>query len=161
MNESVYIETTIPSYLSARSSRDLIVAAHQRITHEWWEGQREKYQLFISPIVVTECSAGDPERAKARLALLTEMTLLEYSPRIDSLTEQIMGGLRIPQSKRLDAMHLAYAVEYQIDFVMTWNCSHLANAQSEKALASFCKQKNVWMPILCTPEEVTMEEESP
>jgi predicted nucleic acid-binding protein len=149
---TVYLETTIPSYLTARPSRDLLVAAHQQLTREWWEEERGKYELLISPRVAEEARRGDPDAASQRLALLAELSMLEPSPSVDELASAIFEGLHVPDRAVGDAMHLAYAMHYEVDYLLTWNCAHLANAATLKALALFAQESGLWLPIVCTPE---------
>ena len=99
MQQTVYIETTIVSYPAARPSRDLIVAAHQQVTRDWWDEQREKYRLLASPVVVAECAAGNPEQADARQRALAEAEVLESSSQIDALAERVAAALNIPDTK--------------------------------------------------------------
>lgn len=149
---TVYLETTIPSYLTARPSRDLLVAAHQQLTREWWEEERGKYELLVSPRVAEEARRGDPDAASDRLALLAELSMLEPSPSVDELASAIFEGLHVPDRAVGDALHLAYAMHYEVDYLLTWNCAHLANAATLKALALFAQESGLWLPIVCTPE---------
>ena len=156
---TVYLETTIPSYLTARPSRDLLVAAHQQLTREWWEEERGKYELLVSARVAEEARRGNPDAASRRLALLAELSLLEPSRPVDELASAIFERLHVPDRAVGDALHLAYAMHYEVDYLLTWNCAHLANAVTLKALALFAQESGLWLPIVCTPEALMPERE--
>jgi predicted nucleic acid-binding protein len=128
------------------------VAAHQQLTREWWEEERGKYELLVSPRVAEEARRGDPDAARHRLALLAELSMLEPSPSVDELASAIFEGLHVPDRAVGDALHLAYAMHYEVDYLLTWNCAHLANAATLKALALFAQESGLWLPIVCTPE---------
>jgi predicted nucleic acid-binding protein len=156
---TVYLETSIISYLAARPSRDIRTRRHQMLTRRWWGKERHQYSVFISPIVFDEASKGDPDRAAARVRILGELQSLEPSAEIDVLGEGVRKGRRMPIEARLDALHLAYAIQYEMDYLATWNCAHLANAQSMRLLADFTQAQGLWLPIICTPEEMISEKE--
>ncbi len=151
---AVYLETTIVSYYVARPSRDLITAARQQMTREWWEGERGKYTLAVSPVVLAEAQAGDPAATRRRLDALTGCVVLQGSEEIDALADCIRAVLGIPEPKKLDAFHVAYAVFYRIPYLLTWNCAHLADPEVELKLARFCLGQDLWVPIVCTPEHM-------
>ena len=156
---TVYLETTIPSYLAPRPSRDLVTAAHQGLTWQWWEQERGKYRLFVSPRVWEEAQEGDPDAARRRMDMLAEVAMLEPSSAVDALASEILKRLRIPDKALADAFHLAYAVDYEIDYLLTWNCAHLANGPNLKALATYTHEEGLWLPIVCTPEALTPRRE--
>jgi predicted nucleic acid-binding protein len=157
--KAVYVETTIVSYLVARPSRDLIVAAHQELTREWWDTERGKYTLVVSPVVLAEAEAGDPDPARRRLDALTGCEVLRGCAEIDALADRIQPALGIPEAKKLDAFHLAYAVFYRIPYLLTWNCTHLADPEVELGLARFCIAQDLWVPVVCTPEHLLSRRE--
>ena len=157
MKPKVYIETTIPSYLAARPTRDLIVAAHQEITRLWWLEQRDKFSLFISRLVINEAGSGDRGAAKERLRLLHGIAELEVSDEVASLAELLIARSVIPPRAATDAAHIAVAAVHAMDFLMTWNCSHLANAMIATQIRQVCDAAGYKCPVICTPEELLEE----
>lgn len=151
---TLYIETTIPSYLVARPSRDIIVLAHQQLTKEWWDDYRHLYEMFISQIVLDEIKQGDPEMASKRIEILQEIPMLEINNEVENLAEKYFSSLKFPAKAMRDAFHLAYAVIYEINFLATWNCTHLANANVLFLLSKLNKEWGYETPIICTPEEL-------
>ncbi|MCL5279103.1 MAG: type II toxin-antitoxin system VapC family toxin [Planctomycetes bacterium] len=152
MKPRVYIETTIPSYLAARPTRDLIVAAHQEITRQWWLERRNKFDLFISQFVINEAGDGDREAAKDRLRLLHGLAVLEVSDRVTSLAELLIARSVVPPRAAADAAHIAVAAVHAMDFLVTWNCAHLANAMMATEIARVCALAGCKCPVICTPE---------
>lgn len=157
MKLRLYVETTVPSYLTSRPSRDLIVAGHQQITREWWEKRRHGFQLYISQLVVDEASAGDPGAARERLKLIQDLPLLDITPEVGVLAAGILASGIMPPKAATDAAHIAIAAVHGMDFLVTWNCVHLANAVIAKALAKICGRHGYECPGICTPEELLGE----
>ena len=157
MKSRLYLETTIPSYLTSRPSRDLIIAGHQQITREWWETRRDNFQLFISQLVVDEAGAGDPEAARKRLKVLQGLSLLDITPEVAELASNILASGKIPRKAAADAAHIAIAAVQGMDFLVTWNCVHIANATIAKALALICREHGCECPVICTPEALMGE----
>jgi hypothetical protein len=157
MKPKVYIETTIPSYLAARPTRDLIVAAHQEITRQWWLERRDRFDLFISQFVVNEAGGGDPEAAEERLRLLDGIAALEVSAEVTSLAELLVARSAVPPRAAADAAHIAVATVHAMDFLMTWNCTHLANAMMTAQIVQVCDAAGYSCPVICTPEELLEE----
>jgi predicted nucleic acid-binding protein len=152
MKSRLYLETSVPSYLTSRPSRDLIVAGHQELTREWWDTRRELFQIYISQLVLDEASAGDPDAARSRLQVLNDLPLLSITPQVVELTSAILSSGRIPRKAASDATHIATAAVHGIEFLVTWNCTHIANASIAKALASVCREHGCEFPVICTPE---------
>jgi predicted nucleic acid-binding protein len=119
---TVYIETSVISYLTAKPSRDLIVAAHQQITNDWWENALPNYDAFISPIVLEEVSRGDADAVQSRLEKVANFPVLEVLPEVRNLADAYFSALDIPEKARADAYHLAIVSWHGIDFVVSWNC---------------------------------------
>ena len=157
MKSRLYLETTIPSYLTSRPSRDLIIAGHQQVTRDWWERRRGDFQIYISQLVLDEAGAGDPVAARQRLRVLQSLPLLDITPEVAELTSGILASGKIPRRAATDAAHIAIAAVHGMDFLVTWNCVHIANAAIVKALASICRQHGCECPVICTPEEVLGE----
>jgi predicted nucleic acid-binding protein len=159
LKKSVYIETTIPSYYLSRPSRDIIVLAHQEITRVWWEKRLTLYRPYISQVVIEEIKRGDESAAKKRLELIAGFEILEATTEIEKLASRYMGVLNLPAKAIRDAAHLAFACMYHIDFLVTWNCTHLANAEIIRTLGAYNLSNDIPVPIICTPEIMIREEE--
>jgi hypothetical protein len=151
---TVYLETTVPSYLVAEPSHDVVVAGHQRTTHEWWQTASDPFELMISESVHKELSAGDPELAKRRLALVQGLSLLVSSKEVEDLSNTYACELGLVGRALNDLPHIAFSVFYKVDFLVTWNCAHLANAMVERKLREINARLRLWMPAICTPEEL-------
>lgn len=156
MQPKVYLETSVVSYLTAWSSRDLVKAAHQTITREWWRG-RTRFDLYVSQVVLREASAGDPEAARLRMESISALPVLSASPEAGRLAQQLVAQGSLPPKAAVDALHIAIAVVNGIDYVLTWNCTHIANAAMRLKIEAICRQCGYEPVILCTPEEL-MEE---
>jgi predicted nucleic acid-binding protein len=154
----IYIETSIVSYLTARPSRDIIVAAHQQVTREWWDLQRADFQLFVSAAVKQEAAAGDPTFAAARATALQGITILDITDGAQSLAEQLADRLPLPEKARTDALHIAIAVVHGMDYLVTWNCRHIANATLRSRIEEVCAEAGYQAPIICTPDELSGRE---
>lgn len=154
MKARVYIETTIISYLAARPSRDLIVAARQELTRDWWEHDRGRYELCTSRLVIDEASVGDPIVAGARISLLSDMTMMHLSTAAEAMADDLIAQRLLPAAAGEDALHLAIAVDHGLDYLLTWNCRHLANATLRSRLELQCARVGLRMPVICTPEEL-------
>jgi hypothetical protein len=154
MQPSLYIETTVPSYYVSRYSRDVIVLAHQQITRVWWETRLADFRAYISPVVLEEGRAGDPEEARRRLELLGQFEILQASEAVERLAAQYVAEFSLPGRAIRDAAHLAFACIYEMDFMVTWNCAHIANAQIIRRLIRFNAVVGLATPTICTPEEL-------
>lgn len=154
MKQKVYLETTVPSYLAARPTRDLIVAAHQEITREWWLKRRNSFDLFISPLVIVEASDGDPGAARERISILEGISELAVTANADVLTRLLLARGAVPPQFTNDAAHIAIATVHHMDFLLTWNCKHLANAARLRKLMAVCSEAGYVCPVICTPEEL-------
>lgn len=159
MKPTVYLETTVPGYYTARPSRDVIVLAHQEITRGWREQRRFSFDVYISPVVLEEAGQGDPAQVRLRLDLLSGLPVLEATAEVESLAETYIRELRIPPKAIRDAAHLAFACRYSMDYLVTWNCTHIANAEIVRRLRSVNLARGVETPVICTPEELMGTEE--
>jgi hypothetical protein len=157
MRPTLYIETSIISYLAANPSRDLITAAHQQTTHTWWRERRQDFNLYVSQVVLDEAAAGDPEVAKRRMELLKGVPLLDPIPEAADLTTALIGRLNLPTRAGADAAHIAVAACHNMNFLLTWNCTHIANAELRPRIERICREKGYAVPILCTPDELMGE----
>jgi hypothetical protein len=160
MKPKAYIETSVISYYTARPSRDLIVAAHQEITHDWWDNQRSDYDLYTSQVVQDEASAGDPEAAGKRIQALQGIELLDVSDEAADLAEKLLAQKCLPKKAAEDALHIAIATIHRMDYLITWNCKHIANAQMRSAIENAIHQNGYQPPIICTPEELLGEKDN-
>jgi len=158
MKAKVYLETTIPSYLVARPSRDLLIAAHQQLTREWWESRGPQFDLFVSEPVLEEAAAGDAILAKKRLVLLAEIRVLALTEGILKLAESLVAEGPIPPKAGGDALHIAIATAYACEYLLTWNCRHIANAEIQRAARLVVRRHGFELPTICTPEELMGEE---
>ncbi len=154
MPERVYIETTVVSYLTARPSRDVVIAGHQQVTHEWWDTRRTSYELCVSQLVLQEAGAGDAQAAQERLAVLQPMTLLETTAAALALAKEFIRTGILPAKAGDDALHIAIAATQRVPYLLTWNCRHLANATMRPLIESMCASNGTKAPIICTPEEL-------
>jgi hypothetical protein len=154
--ESVYIETTIVSYLVARPSSAPLVAAKQGITREWWELRRPLFACFVSEAVLQEAAQGDEAQAARRLAALRGMAKLQASVEAEHLAEAFLDAA-LPERAAIDAAHLSIATVCGAKYLLTWNCAHLANAQILDRLEPIALRRGFALPRVCTPEELMGE----
>jgi hypothetical protein len=157
VKQKVYIETTMISYLTSRPSRDLIVAGHQQVTQDWWERRSQDFHLVASELVVQEAGAGDEDAAGARLKVLDDLELLAVSNEALELAEALVVSGPLPETASEDALHIAIAVTNGVDYLITWNCKHLANAAMRSSIERVCRERGCEPVIICTPEELQEE----
>jgi hypothetical protein len=150
----LYLETTVPSYLTAWPSRDLIRAGHQQITKEWWQTRRAGFDLYISQFVLDEVAAGDPEAARERLAAIQGLPMLDLTEGVAELAGALKTSLALPSTAVTDAAHIAIAAVHGMHFLLTWNCTHIANAEMALAIEKACQTQGFVCPVICTPEEL-------
>lgn len=154
MKPTVYLETTIASYLTARPGRELVVAAHQKLTMEWWKRHRDRFSLFVSALVLYEAGRGDPDAAARRLAELRGIAILDVNDEARELVRRIVeSGLLLANAVE-DAFHVAIATLHGMDYLLTWNCRHIANAEIIRGLDELCEELGYELPTLCTPEQL-------
>ncbi len=152
--QTVYIETSIVSYLTARPSRDVVSAGRQQITIDWWNEILPKYKCVISPAVIQEASLGHPEASHRRLTALKDIDLILLTDDIINLQQILLEQGALPQKADLDALHIAFATIHKIDYLLTWNCKHIANAHTRPIIEKICYENCQHFPILCTPNEL-------
>ncbi len=153
MEKLIYIETSIVSYYTARPSRDLVIAARQEITHEIWPILQKQFILYISALVIQEASRGDNEAAKKRLSALSGIPVLEISQETQEIARTLISDNAIPPEHEEDALHIAVASINGIDFLLTWNCKHIANADTLPRIYEMLRDANFRPPLIVTPEE--------
>lgn len=154
MKKSVYIETSVASYLTARPSRDVRAAAWQQITSQWWEDVRSDFELFTSELVIVEASAGNPEAAARRLEALQGIAELAIDEEVRELTGQLISKGGFPSGAEADALHVAVAAVHRIDYLLTWNFRHIDNAAKKPIIRSICDAAGYSCPEICTPLEL-------
>jgi len=152
--KSVYLETTIISYLAALPSRDLIKAARQQIAWEWWNQRRQEFDLYVSELVVEEASGGDAQAASRRMDIIEEIPILDVSAEAERLAADLMGECLLPAGAVDDALHLAVAASHGMDYLLTWNCKHLANAELIHIFETRLLDRGLQAPFICTPDEL-------
>ncbi len=153
----VYLETSVISYLTARLSTNLIVAAHQQLTVAWWEERRKRFALFVSQAVIDEVIAGDKSAAEKRLAIVKKISVLDISDSVVDLAEHLIHVKAVPKKAVQDAYHVAVSAVHGMDYLLTWNCKHIANAEMRLRIQEACRDQGVTSPIICTPEELSGE----
>ncbi len=154
MKPKVYLETTIPSLLTAWPSRDVSIAGQQQTTRDWWNERSQRYELFVSVLVMKEVESGDAKAASERVARLQECRVLPYPKEAEELTRALMSSRLIPARAEADAAHIATATVHGMDFLPTWNCRHIANAAIVEKLRDICQREGFPAPVICTPHEL-------
>ena len=152
MKPKLYLETSIISYLTAKPSRDVVIAGHQAATRDWWENHRDRYDMYVSETVYDEASAGDTEIAAKRLALISGMPILGVNEEIGVLVDKLIEDGPLPQKARVDAVHLATAIFHQLDYLLTWNCKHIANPAFFWKITQVCDIMGYGGILIYTPD---------
>jgi hypothetical protein len=148
--DAVYIETTIISYLRQKPSPQVVTAARQLLTHRWWNEERSNYELVVSQYVIDEASGGDPTRAADRLATLDGIPLLPHDPEIPRIAAAIVSLGVLPPKAQVDALHIATVAHHRIQYLLTWNCKHIANAKILPRIHAVLEDLEIPIPIICT-----------
>ncbi|HLB58472.1 MAG TPA: type II toxin-antitoxin system VapC family toxin [Bdellovibrionota bacterium] len=151
---TVYIETSVISYFAAKPSADLLSLAKQHLTTMWWERTLPKVNAHISPFVLEELKAGDQEAANERMQVCKMFPVLDETPEITPLSRAYLVEMKLPERAEADAFHIACATVYQMNFLLTWNCSHIANAFVRRKIEDINLRKGYETPVICTPEEL-------
>ena len=152
--ETVYIETTVISYYAARRTRDLIAAAHQEITLEWWEKALPFFEPYVSQIVFDEISRGDTKAVQDRLAAIKGFGVLEMTPEVAALADTYFAALDIPEKARNDSYHLALAVYHGMDYLVSWNCTHVTAGRVRSIVEIVNDERGLHTSTICTSEEL-------
>jgi hypothetical protein len=160
MSQRVYLETSVISYLAALPSRDLVVAGHQQVTSERWQ-RRARFDLYVSEAVLQEAARGDAQAASRRATALAGISVLATAPRALALAKSFVAAAAIPEKAAIDAVYVALAAVHGIDFLLTWNCTHIANAVIRPKLETLCWRAGHRPPVICTPLELLEEEDEP
>lgn len=160
MNRSVYIESSIISYLAARPSRDLVIAGHQAVTAEWWDNHRLRYDAYVSPLVVEEISAGDASAAEKRLSVVADIPSVSIAAGAESLASALLASNAVPANCARDALHIAIAATQGMDYLVTWNFKHIDNASTRTMVVNVVSNSGFVCPVLCSPEELMGEDDA-
>lgn len=153
MKRKVYIETSVVSYLTARPSKNVIEAGHQQSTYQFWD-RRDEFDLFASELVLTECAGGDSEAASKRLAALRGIELFDITSQSIELAKDLLIAGIVPSKASEDALHISIATVHFADYLLTWNCRHIANPEIQARIAERFRNKGLLLPFICTPEEL-------
>ena len=151
---TVYIETTIIGYLTSWPRKDPLVAGQQTLTREWWDQERNDYDLVTSAVVRSEAAAGDATAAAERLAVIDKLRFLSITPESIALAQSLLSRLAIPPTEDRDAAHVGIAAAHGAHYLLTWNCRHLANATLRPKIELVCREQGYEPPIICTPQEL-------
>ncbi len=154
MAASVYLETSVVSYLTSRPARDVVVLAHQQLTREWCDVRRNLYELFSSEIVLAEAERGDPEAALARREILRQTKQLSANAAAEQLVPALLAATGLPAKALADMAHIAVATVHGMQYLLTWNCKHIANATVQRSVIKACRERGYEPPVICTPEEL-------
>jgi hypothetical protein len=154
MKPTVYLETTVIGCLAMRVSNMLRAAANQQTTRDWRENHRHRFDVFVSRFVVDECSGGDPVAAQQRLAYVEDIPLLAMSDVVTSLAERLVSGVPLPKKAGVDALHISIAAVNGIEYLLTWNCKHIANPMLRSRIERLCRDWGYEAPVICTPQEL-------
>ena len=157
MKQRVYIETSVLSYLTSRPSKDKIVAAHQLVTKEWWKRQSSRFDLCVSEIVLREAARGDTKAAEKRLQIAATCIVLPLTDALLTVAEYFMDQGQMPKKSAEDILHIALATVHRVDYLLSWNSAHIANAEIQKKLSKIAEKLHYELPILCTPLELSGE----
>ncbi|MEW5768070.1 MAG: type II toxin-antitoxin system VapC family toxin [bacterium] len=154
MRKKVYIETSIVSYLTGRPSRNLFAAAWQSLTVEWWEKRRKIFEVFVSELVIEEAGRGDPELSQRRLKAIEGIPLLKLTDSAVELSKKLISEGALPTKATDDALHIALSTVHNIDYLLTWNCRHIDNAETKPLVRSVIIANGYNYPEICTPQEL-------
>ena len=154
MNPTVYLETTFIGYLAMQPSAVLRIAANQQTTHEWWVERRHRYSVHVSRFVVAECAAGNADYAADRLRVLADVPLLQVNPEAETLAARLLAEGPLPQKAATDALHISVAATNGIEYLLTWNCRHIANPAFRPRIESIRRRMGYGPPVICTPQEL-------
>ena len=154
MKATVYVETSVFGYLTGRQSRDLVAAARQAVTQDWWENSRQEFALFISVLVRSEGAAGDKDAAKLRLEAMQGIRLLEITEEAVALSGILLEKVPFPERFTEDALHIAVAAVGGMDYLLTWNFKHINNAQMKNKVRMIVEHAGYACPVICSPEEL-------
>jgi hypothetical protein len=154
MSAPVYIETTIVSYLTAQPTRDLVLAARQELTREWWNEHKPRFAVYVSALVLREAAEGDRDAAARRLQAIAGIPSLGLKDEALALAQRLVQRRAIPSAAPEDALHIAVAAVHEMDYLLTWNFAHMANAIMRQRIEAAVADAGCRCPVICTPEEL-------
>ena len=154
MKPTVYIESSVISYLASRPSRDVVIAGRQAISHEWWENHRQRFELRVSALVEEEISRGDSVAAGRRIAWIEDIPSLAVSDEAMALAELLVTQGAVPKGSEEDALHIGIAAAQGADYLLTWNFRHINNAEMKSVITKVVESQGLVCPQLCSPEEL-------
>jgi predicted nucleic acid-binding protein len=151
---AVYLETSVISYLVGHLSRDVVVLGNQELTRDWWANRRALYELFVSEVVISEVGSGDADLARQRVAICADLRLLAVSDDAERLAPLLTKAAGMASNAATDALHVALAAVHGMDYLLSWNCTHIANATMRRAIDKQCRSSGYEPPVICTPQEL-------
>ena len=154
MKPTVYLETSVISYRAARPSRDLLVAAHQQVTYEWWERVFPLCDAFVSPVVLEAIAHGDSDAAHRRQQSIATFPVLEVVSEVHALASAYFAAIPLPDKAQADAYHLALAAWHGLDYLVSWNCPPIVSGRVRMIIEEVKAEFGIRTPIICTPEEL-------
>jgi len=154
MKQKIYIETSVISYLCGRLSRNLVVAANQRLTHDWWKTCLQKYDAYVSELVLDEICVGDPAAADKRKKAIKGMIVLPINADVEHIAGEILKRAALPQKVMVDILHISIASVFKMDYLLTWNCAHIANPRWQARIRLIVGKLGCIMPEICTPQQL-------
>ena len=154
MKTSVYVESSVISYLTARPSRDVVKSARQAITEEWWQTDRKRFEVFISALVEEEISSGDASAARRRLDAVKDIPSADISIEAMNIAEALIASVAVPENSKEDALHIGIATANGMEYLLTWNFKHINNAEKKKHIVKVINALGYQCPSLCSPEEL-------
>jgi predicted nucleic acid-binding protein len=152
--KTVYIETSIVSYLTARPSGNLLAAAWQKVTIDWWDTQRERFNLYVSATVIEEAKKGDSLAAARRVEVVENISFLPITEAVAAFAKLLINEKALPEKALDDALHIAVSAVHKIDYLLTWNCRHIDNAETKPIIRRICEINGYFCPEICTPQEL-------
>ncbi len=155
MKPTVYVETSVIGDLTSWPSGDLVVAARQKITRDWWRDAQARFELIVSDVVLREAGTGDPQAVQDRLATLNGLPILPPSQEAQDLADALLAQGAVPITEPEDAAHIALAVVNGIEYLVTWNFKHIANAAMRLKINNVCTTAGYVPVAICTPEELS------
>jgi hypothetical protein len=158
MKPTVYLETSVVSYLASIPNRDVVIAANQQITRDWWETDRTSFTLYVSQLVISEALAGDKTAAQRRFALIADLPALTLTDETLVLAKLLVSQKVVPSQYFEDALHIAIATSNGMDYLLTWNFKHIANARLRTGIENVCRMAGYQPPTICTPQELLGKE---
>jgi predicted nucleic acid-binding protein len=156
---AVYLDTSVIGYATSRPTRDLLVAARQQITQEWFTLRAQEYELFVSRLVVREIAAGDASAARDRVDFVQGFEELAITDEAGDLADRLVASRAIPRKAAEDALHIAVASVHGVEYLLTWNCAHIANAAMRQTIETVCRDSGYEPPVICTPEELMHDDQ--